>query len=373
MTKDLKTELMTLNMGPQHPSTHGVIRFIIKTDGEMIHECDPDVGYLHRSIEKIAESLQWQGFVPYTDRVDYLCAMNSNWSYALAVERMAGIEVPRRAEFIRVMMAELNRISSHLIALGTASMDMGAFTPFLQWLREREHINDLLELASGARLTYNYICIGGVMHDIPPGWLEKTNEFLDHFERATEQLNRLVIYNQVFINRLKNLAVISPEMAIDYNLNGPNLRGSGIDFDLRRDEPYSVYPELDFKVPIGRGIEGTVGDCYDRFFVRIEEIRESIKIVRQCTQMIPEGEIQGKVKAKIRPPKGNIYVRTETPRGDAGYFIQSDGDTSPNRLKIRAGSFTATSIVPELAKGAYIADLVAIIGSLDIVAPELDR
>ena len=373
MTEELKTELMTLNMGPQHPSTHGVIRFIIQTDGEIIHACDPDIGYLHRSIEKIAESVSWHGFVPYTDRVDYTCAMNANWAYCHAVEKMIGTEVPERAEYIRVIVGELNRISSHLIAIGTANMDMGAFTPFIHLLREREYINDLLELVCGARLTYNYITIGGVSNDLPPNFKERTLEFLKHFELAMEQVNRLISYNQIFINRFANLAVVSQEMAIDYNLVGPNLRGSGLAFDLRRDEPYSIYPKLEFDIPIGTGSEGTLGDCYDRYFVRVKEIRESVKIIRQCLQQIPEGEIAAKVKKVIKPPQGHIHVRTETPRGDTGYFIYSDGNSSPYRLNIRTGSFTATSIIPELAKGIFIADLVAVIGSLDIVAPELDR
>ncbi len=373
MNKELTTQFMTINMGPQHPSTHGVIRFIIDTDGEIIHRCDPDIGYLHRSIEKIAEKVTWQGFVPYTDRVDYLCAMNANWAYSMAVEKMIGVEAPRRAEFIRVIVAELNRISSHLIAIGTTAMDMGAFTPFIQLLREREYINDLLEMASGARLTYNYICIGGVMADLPLGWSEKCEEFIHHFDLAMEQMNRLVTYNQIFINRMANLAVVSPQMAQAYNLVGPNLRASGIKRDVRRDAPYSVYPELDFEIPVGKGLEGEVGDCYDRFFVRVEEIRESLRILRQCLKMIPEGEVMAKVKKTIKPPAGHYYVRHETPRGDTGYFIQSDGTTSPYRLKIRSGSFTGMSIIGELAKGTFIADLVAIIGSLDVVAPELDR
>jgi len=364
---------MIINMGPQHPSTHGVIRFVIHTDGEIIHRCDPDVGYLHRSIEKIAESVTWQGFVPYTDRVDYLCAMNANWAYSMAVEELAGIEVPERAEYIRVIVGELNRISSHLIAIGTANMDMGAFTPFVQLLREREYINDLLEIICGARLTYNYICIGGVNYDLPADFMPRCIEFLDHFELAMEQMNRLISYNQIFINRFANLGVVSAEMAMDYNLVGPNLRGSGVKYDLRRDHPYSIYPELDFDIPVGTGSEGQVGDCYDRYMVRVQEIFESIKIVRQCLQRLPEGEIKSKVKNNIKPPKGQIYVRHETPRGDTGYFLYSDGKNSPYRLKIRTGSFTAMSIIPELSKGIFIADLVAVIGSLDVVAPELDR
>jgi len=373
MNQELTTQYMTINMGPQHPSTHGVIRFILQTDGEIIKSCVPDIGYLHRSIEKIAEGVSWQGFVPYTDRVDYLCAMNANWAYSMAVEKLISCEVPQRAEYIRVLVGELNRISSHLIAIGTCAMDLGAFTPFIQLLREREYINDLLELASGARLTYNYICIGGVMHDLPPGWLERCAEFVDHFDVAMEQMNRLITYNRIFINRMANLAPISPEMALDYNLVGPNLRASGHHIDLRRTTPYGVYPQLDFEVPVGKGIEGTLGDCYDRFFVRVEEIRESLKILRQAIKQIPSGEVQAKVKANIKPPVGHVYVRHETPRGDTGYFIESDGSTSAYRLKIRTGSFTAMSIIETLSPGAFIADLVAIIGSLDVVAPELDR
>ncbi|MBU2648321.1 NADH-quinone oxidoreductase subunit D [bacterium] len=375
MTSALKTEYLTINMGPQHPSTHGVIRFILKTDGEIIYECDPDVGYLHRGIEKIAESVTWQGFVPYTDRVDYVCAMNANLAYCMAVEKLMGIEteIPKRAEYIRVIVCELNRISSHAIAIGAADLDMGAFTPFVHFLREREHINDLLEIACGARLTYNYICIGGVNNDLSPTFLSKTAEFLDHFEVVVEQINRLISYNQIFIKRFANVAVVPAKMAIDYNLVGPNLRGSGVKFDIRKDKPYSVYPELDFDVPIGSGREGTLGDCYDRYMVRVEEIRESIKIIRQCLKQIPDGESKAIVKSTIKPPKGHVYFRTETPRGDTGYFIYSDGNTSPVRLKIRTGSFTGMSIIPEIARGVFIADLVAIIGSLDIVAPELDR
>lgn len=375
MTSALKTEYLTINMGPQHPSTHGVIRFILKTDGEIIHECEPDVGYLHRGIEKIAETVTWQGFVPYTDRVDYVCAMNANLAYCMAVEKLMGIEneIPKRAEYIRVIVSEMNRISSHAVALGAAEMDMGAFTPFIHFLREREHINDLFEMICGARLTYNYISIGGVNSDVSPDFLAKTGEFLDHFEPVLEQINRLISYNKIFIKRFANVAVVPPKMAIDYNLVGPNLRGSGVKFDIRKDKPYSVYTDLDFDVPIGTGREGTVGDCYDRYFVRVEEIRESIKIIRQCLKQIPEGETKAIVKSAIKPPKGHIYFRTETPRGDTGYFIYSDGKTSPTRLKIRTGSFTGMSIIPEIARGVFIGDLVAIIGSLDIVAPELDR
>jgi len=373
MGKQLRTELMTINMGPQHPSTHGVIRFIIKTDGEIVHECEPDVGYLHRSIEKIGEQMTWQGFVPFTDRVDYLAAMNANWAFCLGVEQMIGTEVPRRAEFLRVMVGELNRISSHLIAIGATAMDLGGFTPFIQLLREREYINDLLELACGARLTYNYMCIGGVHYDVPQNWNEKVAEFLTHFELAMEQMNRLISYNRIFINRMAKVGTVTREDAIGYNLVGPNLRGSGVQFDLRRNHPYSVYPELEFDVPYGQGREGEVGDSYDRYYVRLEEIRESIKIIRQCIKMIPEGDVKAKVKNSIKPPVGVFHSKTETPRGETGYLIESDGKTSAYRIKIRTGSFTAMSIIPKIAPGMFIADLIAVIGSLDVVAPELDR
>ncbi|MDH5559600.1 MAG: NADH-quinone oxidoreductase subunit D [Deltaproteobacteria bacterium] len=373
MTADLKTSYMTINMGPQHPSTHGVIRFILKTNGEIIYHCEPDIGYLHRSIEKIAESVTWQGFVPYTDRVDYVCSMNANWAYCLAVEKMMGIEIPERAEYIRVIVGELNRISSHLIAIGTADMDMGAVTPFVHCLREREYINDLLERVCGARLTYNYMTIGGVANDLPADFIQKTVEFLNHFEFAMEQINRLVTYNRIFINRFASLGVITPEQAINYNLVGPNLRGSGVNYDLRKDEPYSIYSKLDFDIPVGTGSEGILGDCYDRYIVRAKEIKESVKLIRQCLNQLPSGEIQAKVKNVIKPPQGHIYVRTETPRGDTGYFLYSNNKTSPYRLKIRTGSFTAMSIIPEISQGLFIADLVALIGSLDVVAPEVDR
>lgn len=373
MSSELKTELMTINMGPQHPSTHGAIRFVLKTDGEVIHDCIPDVGYLHRSIEKIAESVTWQSFVPYTDRVDYVCAMNANWAYCSAVEKLLGLEVPKRAEYIRVIVGELNRISSHMVGIGAAGLDMGAFTPFLHTLGQRELVNDLLEMVCGARLTYNYMCIGGVNSDLPDGFIQKTNEFVDYFEVVADQINRLLTENEIFIKRFSNVATVSPQMAIDYNLVGPNLRGSGVKFDVRKAEPYSVYPELDFDIPIGTGDYGTLGDCYDRYMVRVKELKESVKIIRQCLAQIPDGEIKAVVKSSIKPPKGHVYYRTETPRGDTGYFIYSDGKTSPYRLKIRTGSFTGTAIIPELAKGIFIADLVAVIGSLDIVAPELDR
>jgi NADH-quinone oxidoreductase subunit D len=370
----VKTEEMLLNMGPHHPSTHGVLRFILKTDGEMILECKPDVGYLHRSIEKIGELMTYQGFVPYTDRVDYVASMNSNLAYCMAVERLASIEVPRRAEFLRVMVCELNRISSHLIAVGAMAMDIGAVTPFPYALRERERINDLLEEICGARLTYNYIWIGGVSFDAPLGWLEKVQAFVESYEKIIPEFNRLITGNKIFVERLRDVAVVPAAMAIDYSLVGPNLRASGVDWDLRRDEPYSIYPELKFDVPIGHGERGTVGDCYDRFVVRVREMEESCKILRQCIAMFPHDQPDFRAKVKnVKPPPGDAFVRTEAPRGEQAYYLVSDGTTKAARVKIRTGSFSAMAITEEISIGCMIADLIAIIASLDVVAPEIDR
>jgi NADH-quinone oxidoreductase subunit D len=370
----MRTEEMTLNMGPHHPSTHGVLRFILKTDGEIVHECIPDVGYLHRSIEKIGELMTYQGFVPYTDRVDYVASMNSNLAYCLAVEKLAGIEVPRRADFLRVMVCELNRISSHLIAVGALAMDVGAVTPFPYALRERERINDILEAICGARLTYNYIWIGGVSFDAPDGWLERVREFIDAYEKVIPEFNRLITGNKIFVERMRNVAIISPEMAINYSLVGPNLRASGVDWDLRRDEPYSIYPELEFKVILGHGERGTVGDCYDRFVVRVREMEESCKILRQCIEKFPHDQPDFRAKVKsVKPPAGDVYVRSEAPRGEHGYYLVSDGTTKAARVKIRTGSFSAMAVIEEVAVGTMIADVVAIIASLDVVAPEIDR
>ncbi len=369
----LATEEMTLNMGPQHPSTHGVLRFIVKADGEVMREAIPDIGYLHRAIEKIAEKVGYHGFMPYTDRVDYVAAMQCNQGWAMVAERLAGIEVPRRAEYCRVLAAELNRIASHLIAVGTMGMDIGAFTPFTHALREREHINDLLEELCGARLTYSYMRIGGVAWDVTPGWGDKVRDFLDRFEPIIDEYNALISFNKIYVERLINVAPISAEEAIDYNLTGPNLRGSGVAFDVRKDLPYSIYPELDFAVPVGTGERGTLGDCFDRYMVRIHEMEESCKILRQCIDQIPDGPVLAKVPRKFRPPAGEAYVRVEGARGDMGWYCISDGTDYPYRVKIRTGSFAAMSIIDHISPGLMIADLVAVIASLDVVAPEVDR
>lgn len=374
--KGFRTEEMVLNMGPQHPSTHGVLRFIVYTDGEVMRKAVPEIGYLHRGIEKIAEKVGYHGFMPYTDRIDYVAAMTANEGYALAVEKLAGIEVPERALYLRCVASEFNRISSHLIAVGALGMDMGAATPFLHAIRERESINDLMESLCGARLTYNYVRIGGVSYDLPNGFIERSIEFLDHFEPIVAEYNRLITDNKIFRERLANVAVISKEDAINWGLVGPNLRGSGFKFDLRRDEPYSIYSQLEFDIPIGEGYAGSVGDCFDRYFVRVEEIKQSVRILRQCLAKLkgmPQGNVLGDVSRKLKPAKGEVMVRIESARGDMGYWVASDGSNLPVRVHCRTGSYTGMGIIEKLSAGLMIADLVAVIGSLDIVAPEVDR
>ena len=364
---------MLLNMGPQHPSTHGVIRFILETDGEVVSKATPVVGYLHRGIEKIATEMTYSQFMPLSDRLDYVASMNGNLAWCEAVERMTEIEVPRRAQFLRVIAAELNRISSHLVAAGAFCNDVGAVTPLVVALREREAINDLLEMLCGARLTYNYLRLGGVSRDMTEKFRQQTTEFLDHFPPALDEFNRLITGNKIFINRLAGIGVVTPEDAVAYGLSGPNLRGSGIEYDLRRNEPYSVYPELDFDIQVGRAEAGHLGDSLDRYMVRIGEMYESVKIVRQCLEMIPEGEIAGKVAKLLKIKPGELFTRTESARGEMGIYIVSTGGKTPYRVRIRTGSYSALSIFEKLSPGLMIADLVTLIGSFDIVAPEIDR
>jgi NADH-quinone oxidoreductase subunit D len=369
----LETEEMTLNMGPQHPSTHGVLRFVVKADGEVMREAIPDVGYLHRSIEKIAEKVGYHGFMPYTDRVDYVAAMFCNQGWGMVCERLADLRVPKRGEYCRVIAAELNRISSHLLSVGTMVLDIGAITPFFHAFREREKINDLLEELCGARLTYNYMRIGGVAWDLPPGYAEKVGAFLDRLEPMLQEYDDLISANKLYVERCAGVAVISPEAAMNYNLVGPNLRASGVRYDVRRDEPYSVYPELEFDVPVGPGEHGVRGDSYARYAVRIREILQSIRILRQCFRQMPDGPVIAKVPRKFRPPAGDGYIRVESARGDMGWYAVSDGSELPYRCKVRTGSFAAMAIIDRVSAGLMLADLVTVIASLDIVAPEVDR
>jgi NADH-quinone oxidoreductase subunit D len=369
----LETEEMTLNMGPQHPSTHGVLRFVVKADGEVMRQAIPDVGYLHRSIEKISEKVGYHGFMPYTDRVDYVAAMFCNQGWAMVSERLGGIQVPKRGQYCRVIAAELNRIASHLLSVGTMVLDIGAITPFFHAFREREKINDLLEELCGARLTYNYMRIGGVAWDLPPGYAEKVNAFLDRFVPMLDEYHDLISANKIYVERCAGVAVISPEEAVSYNLVGPNLRASGVRYDVRRDEPYSVYPELEFDVPVGGAEHGVLGDSYARYAIRIREMKESVKILRQCFRQMPDGPVIAKVPRKFRPPAGDAYLRVESARGDMGWYAVSDGSEYPYRCKVRTGSFAAMAIIDKVSQGLMLADLVTVIASLDIVAPEVDR
>jgi len=367
-------EEMLLNFGPQHPSTHGVINFIVDTDGEVMKKAIPDVGYLHRSIEKIGELVGYPGFMPYTDRIDYVAAMFANEGYALAVERLLKLEVPARAQHLRAVSCELCRIASHLVSVGTMATDIGATTPLLHAVREREALNDLIEALCGARLTYNYHRIGGVAYDMPTGWRDRVLAYLDHFDSLMkEEWDRLISFNEIYVQRLGGVAVISREQAIGYGLVGPNLRGSGVDWDLRRDMPYGAYPNFKFDVPVGKGLAGKVGDCFDRYYVRVLEMRESCRIARQALEQMPEGEITAKVPRKVKPEAGEAMSRVESARGEMAYYVVSDGTDKAYRVRARTGSYLAMGIIEDISPGLMVADLVALIASLDVVAPEIDR
>jgi NADH-quinone oxidoreductase subunit D len=382
-TRELKSEEMIINLGPQHPSTHGVLRLEVLSDGEIIKEVVPHIGYLHRCFEKHAESLPYNQVIPFVDRMDYVAAMNSEHAYAMGVERMLGIaeQIPKRVEYIRVLVAEMNRIASHLIAVGTYGLDLGAFTPFFWIMRDREHILRLLEWASGARMLYNYIWIGGLFYDLPVGFEKRCREFITYFKPKVAELETILIDNKIFIDRTANVGVLPLNLAINSGITGPMLRASGLRFDLRRVDGYSVYPELDFEIPIGEGKMGAVGDCWDRSWVRVKEIYESLRIMEQCLDKL-EGEHkrtrefdpQALVPKKIRPKAQELYVRAENPKGELGYFFRADGKSDvPFRCKARACSFVNLSILPEISRGVLIADLIAILGSIDIVLGEVDR
>jgi NADH-quinone oxidoreductase subunit D len=372
--RPLRREEMVVNMGPQHPSTHGVLRLEVVLDGEIVVEIIPHMGYLHRCFEKHAEHMtNYQQVIPYADRMDYLASMNNDWAYALAVERLMKIEVPPRVEYIRVIMAELQRIASHLIAIGTYGIDMGAFTPFLWCFRDRERILDLFEMTCGARLLYNYIWVGGLSHDIPPGFVDKAKAFCSYFLPNVVELNNLLTFNEIFIRRTADIGVLPADVAINYACSGPMLRGSGVNFDLRRDDPYGVYDKFDWEVQVGKGEMGTVGDCWDRYIVRVREMEQSVRIIEQALAALPEGDVHSAVPKRIRPEPGEMYVRTETPRGELGFYVISDGSATPYRVKARAPAFVNLSVMPEISRGCMIADLVAIIGSVDIVLGEVDR
>lgn len=379
----LKSSEMILNVGPQHPSTHGVLRLEVITDGELVVDVVPHLGYLHRCFEKHAEALPFNQVIPYVDRMDYVAAMNSEHAYAMGVERMLGIEndIPRRVEYIRVLVAELNRLASHFIAIGTYALDIGAYTPFLWMMRDREQILRMLEWVSGARMLYNYIWIGGLFYDLPVGFEERCQEFIRYLKPKLQEIDQLVIDNKIFVKRTANVGVLPLQLAINYGCSGPVLRGSGLKYDLRRVDAYSVYPELEFDIPMGTGAMGKTGDCWDRNWVRIAECRESVRIIEQCLDRLTSDlkrtrdfDPQAAVPKKIRPKAMDFYIRAENPKGELGFYFRTDGRSDkPVRCKARACSFNNLSVLPEIARGGLLADLIAVIGSIDIVMGEVDR
>ena len=381
--ENLRKEEMIINIGPQHPSTHGVLRLEVLARGEEVVEVVPHLGYLHRCFEKHAENLPYNQSLPFVDRMDYLAAMNSEHAFVMGVERMLGIEdkIPKRVEYIRVVVAELNRLASHLVALGTYGMDIGAVTAFFWTIRDREHILRLLEWASGARMLYNYIWVGGLFYDLPVGFEERCMEFVTYLKPKLQELQRVVIENKIFIDRTANVGVMPVDLAINYGVTGPMLRGSGLAYDLRKVDAYSVYPELDFEVPVGKGEMGALGDCWDRTWVRVRECEESIRIIEQSLIQLTgdykrtrDFDPRAMVPKKIRPKAQDLYVRAENPKGETGFFFRADGRSDiPFRCKARGASFVNLSIINELSRGGLIADLIAVLGSIDIVLGEVDR
>ena len=370
----LRSDEMVISMGPQHPSTHGVLRLELVVEGEIVTDVIPHLGYLHRCFEKHCEHMtNYQQVVPYADRMDYVAAMSMEFGYVVAMEKMLKITVPERVEYIRVIMAEFSRIVSHLIAIGTYGMDIGAFTPFLYCMRDREHILDIFEETCGARLLYNYMWIGGLSHDVMPSFQEKVRAFCRYFRPNIKELNDLLSMNKIFIDRTANVGVLPAEVAINYACSGPVLRGSGVKWDLRKNDPYSVYGQLDFEIPVGRGEKGTPGDCWDRYMVRVREMEQSLNIIEQAVEKLPAGDVRAALPKRIRPEASEVYARTETPKGELGYYIVSDGTQSPFRVKVKSPCFVNLSALPAISRGAMIADIVAILGSFDIVLGEVDR
>ncbi|MGG1552510.1 MULTISPECIES: NADH-quinone oxidoreductase subunit D [Paenibacillus] len=364
----LRTEELLLNVGPQHPSTHGVFRVIVKLDGEIIKEAIPVMGYLHRGTEKLAENLNYTQIIPYTDRMDYVSAMTNNYVLVNAVEKMMGLEIPERADFLRLIVMELQRIASHMVWWGTYLLDIGAMSPFLFAFRDREMIIDMFNELCGARLTYNYMRVGGVKWDAPPGWLDKVRAFIPYMYKKLEEYHTLVTGNEIFLSRIKGVGKYDAETAIAYGLSGANLRCTGIDWDIRKTQPYSLYSRFEFDVPVRTG-----GDCYDRYLVRMEEVKQSLRILEQALAQIPEqGDTMGKVPRVIRPPEGEVYAAIESPRGEIGCYIISRGKQEPFRLKFRRPSFVNLQILPKLLVGETMTNLITILGGIDIVVGEVD-
>jgi len=362
-----KTETYTLNMGPQHPSTHGVLQVVLELDGETVIQAMPNMGYLHRGIEKLAESRTYAQFLPYTDRLDYISSMGNNLGYCQTVEKLMGITVPERAEYLRIIMTELNRIASHLIFMGSLAIDLGASTGMMFGFRTRERILDLFDMACGARQTYTYIRFGGVSADIPSEFIPALQRFLADFPAMLDEFHRLLTGNEILYHRLKGTGVISGQRAVEIGLTGPALRASGVDYDLRKVEPYGIYDRFDFNVPLGQ-----FGDCWDRYLVRMEEMKESARIVAQALKQMPEGAVMAAIPKLLKPPVGEVYHAVENPRGELGYYIVSDGSTNPYRLHVRRPSFINLQVLNEACQGLLIGDVVAILATLDSLMGEVD-
>jgi len=388
---DVRTDEMLVNMGPQHPSTHGVLRLVLRTDGEIVSEVTPHIGYLHRCAEKIGENLTPRQWIPYTDRMDYLAGMNMNLGWSLAVEKLINYRVPERGRHLRVLICEMNRIASHLVGMGAYGLDLGTFSPFLYAFREREKILDLFEEACGARLTYSYLTPGGATADLPRGWTDKCSAFLDQFWPLIQEYHTLLTTNAIFVKRAAGIGILSPEMAISYGTSGPVLRGSGVDHDLRRDgeEIYtSMYDGYAFEVICQRNghypndhdypavpREAVLGDCWHRFYVRMLEVVQSVDLCRQAIDRYNRstGSHGEPIKLTQKLPKGEVYLETECPKGQMGFYLVSSGDSIPWRARARSSCFCNLSITNALCKGCLIADVPAIVGSLDIVMGEIDR
>jgi NADH dehydrogenase I D subunit len=393
--RQLETRELTINMGPQHPATHGVLRLVLDLDGERVVRCTPHVGYLHRGTEKLAESKTYLSALPLTDRLDYISSMANNVGYCVAVERLFGIEPPERAKFIRTMMFEMTRISSHIIWIGTHALDIGAMTVFLYSFREREWLLDLFEMVCGARLTVSYPRIGGVRNDVTQEFLDSLYKFTEEFPRRIEEYETLIDQNRIWLKRTKGIGVLSAEEAINWGLTGPMIRGSGVPYDVRKFAPYDAYDKVDFEVPTGKN-----GDVYDRYRVRMEEMRQSNRIIRQCIEKLPKGPIMAPdapkftlppkdnilrnmeamihhfvlvTKGPLSAPEGEIYSAVEVPKGELGFYFVSDGTGRPYRMRLRSPSFVHASVLPRLCEGHLIADVIANIGTIDIVLGECDR
>jgi NADH-quinone oxidoreductase subunit D len=360
---------MLLNMGPQHPSTHGVFRMVLWVDGEKIVDVVPHIGYLHRGSEKLCEGEQYNQVITLFDRMDYIANFNNEHVYVRAVEKLMGLEVSERSEYIRVILCELNRIASHMLFIATMGLDAGAMTPSMFCFRGRERIQGLFESVSGARMMHNYFRIGGLKEDVPDDFVQQVREVLDLVKKDTEESDKLLSFNEIFLARLKNIAVMSAEDAIDFGLTGPCLRASGVDYDVRKAAPYSVYDRFDFDVPIGLD-----GDCWDRYYLRVQEVYQSIRIVEQALEQLPSGDVASSLGRRLlRPPAGEVYVRGENPRGELGVYLNSDGTDRPYRIKVRPPSFCNLSSLKHMLKDSWIADSVVILGALDIVLGEVDR